>query len=61
MGKVTTNDNELFTVLNLEQKLHPGPPVPSMFMVKFNAVKGSPQVRTIRLNGRQICPPDPSQ
>ncbi|XP_046683966.1 LOW QUALITY PROTEIN: serine proteinase stubble-like [Homalodisca vitripennis] len=60
MGTVTSDDNEHFTILSLDQKLHPGPPLASRFMVKFNAVKGSPQVQNIRLNGRQICPPDPN-
>ncbi|XP_054279551.1 serine proteinase stubble-like isoform X2 [Macrosteles quadrilineatus] len=60
MGTVTTEDNERFTILSLDQKLHPGPPTPSRLMVKFNPVKGPPQVQSIRLNGRQICPPDPN-
>lgn len=61
LGEVTTEDNERFTILSLSQKLHPGPALSSRFMVKFNSTQGSPQVRTIRLNGRQICPPDPSK
>ncbi|XP_075219545.1 uncharacterized protein LOC142323596 [Lycorma delicatula] len=60
MGDVTSSDNERFTILSLTQKLLPGPPLSSRFMVKYNAKRGSPQLRSIRLNGRQICPPDPN-
>ncbi|XP_027840204.1 serine proteinase stubble-like isoform X1 [Aphis gossypii] len=58
MGEITTNDNMKFTVLNLNQKLKPGPPVLSRIMVKFNRSTGSPKLRFIRLNGRKICPED---
>lgn len=58
MGEITTTDNLKFTVLNLNQKLRPGPPVLSRIMVKFNRTTGSPKLRFIRLNGRQICPED---
>ncbi|XP_025205868.1 serine proteinase stubble-like isoform X3 [Melanaphis sacchari] len=60
MGEITTNDNMKFTVLNLNQKLKPGPPVLSRIMVKFNRSTGSPKLRFIRLNGRKICPEDSS-
>ncbi|XP_025407941.1 serine proteinase stubble-like isoform X2 [Sipha flava] len=58
MGDTTTNDNVKFTILNLEQRLRPGPPVLTRIMVKFNRTTGSPRVRFIRLNGRKICPED---
>lgn len=58
MGEITTSDNVKFTVLNLNQKLKPGPPVLSRIMVKFNRSTGSPKLRFIRLNGRKICPED---
>lgn len=60
MGEITTSDNVKFTVLNLNQKLKPGPPVLSRIMVKFNRSTGSPKLRFIRLNGRKICPEDTS-
>lgn len=61
MGEITTSDNVKFTVLNLNQKLKPGPPVLSRIMVKFNRSTGSPKLRFIRLNGRKICPEDTSE
>lgn len=61
MGEITSNDNLKFTVLNLNQKLRPGPPVLSRIMVKFNQSTGSPKLRFIRLNGRKICPEDSSE
>ncbi|XP_060878178.1 serine proteinase stubble-like isoform X2 [Metopolophium dirhodum] len=60
MGEITTSDNVKFTVLNLNQKLKPGPPVLSRVMAKFNRSTGSPKLRFIRLNGRKICPEDSS-
>ncbi|XP_029343478.1 serine proteinase stubble isoform X2 [Acyrthosiphon pisum] len=60
MGEITTSDNVKFTVLNLNQKLKPGPPVLSRIMAKFNRSTGSPKLRFIRLNGRKICPEDSS-
>lgn len=60
MGEVTSSNNERFTILSLTQKLLPGPPLSSRFMVKYDPARGSPQLRSIRLNGRQICPPDPN-
>lgn len=61
MGDITTNDNVKFTILNLDQRLRPGPPVLTRIMVKFNRTTGSPKVRYIRLNGRKICPEDSSE
>lgn len=61
MGEVSSNDNIKFTILNLEQRLKPGPPVLSRIMVKFDRSTGSPKVRLIRLNGRQICPEESSE
>ncbi|XP_050441515.1 uncharacterized protein LOC126846270 [Adelges cooleyi] len=58
MGETSSNDNVKFTILNLNQKLRPGPPVLSRIMVKFNRTTGSPRLRVIRLNGRKICPED---
>lgn len=47
-----------YTILDLNQRLVAKVPVLSRLMVKFNGTKGSPRIKTIRLNGRQICPPE---
>ncbi|CAH0385796.1 unnamed protein product [Bemisia tabaci] len=57
-GEVTTEDNMKYTILDLNQRLVAKVPVLSRLMVKFNGTKGSPRIKTIRLNGRQICPPE---
>ncbi|XP_022191201.1 serine proteinase stubble isoform X2 [Nilaparvata lugens] len=59
MGEVTSKNSKKFTILSLNEKLLPGPPVSSRFMVKFDRRHGIPELTTIRLNGQKICPPDP--
>ncbi|XP_067015707.2 uncharacterized protein [Anabrus simplex] len=55
-GEVTTSDNQRFTILNLEKKIVPGPPISVRIFVKFSENREIPVVDTIALNGRQICP-----
>ncbi|RZF45138.1 hypothetical protein LSTR_LSTR000548 [Laodelphax striatellus] len=59
MGEVTSKNSKKFTILSLNEKLLPGPPLLSRFMVKFDRRHGIPELTTIRLNGQKICPPDP--
>ncbi|KAI5695984.1 hypothetical protein M8J75_006418 [Diaphorina citri] len=56
LGEVTTSNNKEFTILNLEQVLDPSRPMTTRIMVRFEPNGGSPKVKTIWLNGKQICP-----
>ncbi|XP_063218714.1 serine protease gd-like [Bacillus rossius redtenbacheri] len=55
-GKVSSKDNIHFTVVNLNKKIAPGPPVSVRIFVKFEEMETIPQVKSIRFNGKQICP-----
>uniref|UniRef100_A0A8D8SCF4 Serine protease gd n=1 Tax=Cacopsylla melanoneura TaxID=428564 RepID=A0A8D8SCF4_9HEMI len=59
LGEVTTTDNREYTVLNLDQRLDPAKPLTTKIMVRFDPSTGSPKVKAILLNGKQICPGDP--
>jgi hypothetical protein len=58
IGEVKSKDNIDFTILNLNQKVMPGPPLSIRIFVKFPQGQSVPRLRTIHINGRQICPAD---
>ncbi|XP_021913624.1 serine protease gd-like, partial [Zootermopsis nevadensis] len=58
LGEVKSKDNIHFTILNLNQKVMPGPPLSIRIFVKFPQGQSVPRLRTIHINGRQICPAD---
>ncbi|PSN37052.1 hypothetical protein C0J52_20887 [Blattella germanica] len=55
-GEVTSTDNIRFTILNLDKKVKPGPPHSVRIFVKFPRNEEIPRLKSISLNGREICP-----
>ena len=57
---MSTRDNQLFQILNLEKKIEPGPATAVRFFVQYHEKPQSiiPALESIRLNGRMICPQD---
>ncbi|KAL0818500.1 hypothetical protein ABMA28_008955 [Loxostege sticticalis] len=59
IGDVTTSDNKDFKIENTNMKIHPGPAVAVRFFVQYNTLNPpTPKLKTIRLNGREICNAD---
>ncbi|PNF27882.1 hypothetical protein B7P43_G08304 [Cryptotermes secundus] len=58
IGEVKSKDNTRFTILNLNQTVIPGPPLSIRIFVKFPEGENIPRLRSIHVNGRQICPAD---
>ncbi|XP_028172298.1 serine protease 44-like isoform X2 [Ostrinia furnacalis] len=58
IGDVSTSDNKDFKVENSDMMIHPGPAVAVRFFVQYNILNPTPKLKTIRLNGREICNAD---
>jgi hypothetical protein len=58
IGEVKSKDNTHFTILNLNETVIPGPPLSIRIFVKFREGENVPRLRSIHINGRQICPTD---
>ncbi|XP_046385994.1 uncharacterized protein LOC124155875 isoform X2 [Ischnura elegans] len=59
LGEVSSLDNIHYTIWNGRRKVNPGPPLSVKIFVKYSDQEYEPpRIKTIRLNGRQICPKD---
>jgi hypothetical protein len=58
IGEVKSKDNTHFTILNLNKTVIPGPPLSIRIFVKFTEGENIPRLRSIHINGREICPAD---
>lgn len=56
IGEVKSSDNIRFTILNLNQRVKPGPPTSVRIFVKFQQNDQVPRLQSIQFNGREICP-----
>ncbi|XP_071443129.1 uncharacterized protein [Hetaerina americana] len=57
LGEVSSVDNVQYTIWNGRRRVYPGPPLSVKIFVKYNEHESEPpRVKTIRINGRQICP-----
>jgi hypothetical protein len=58
IGEVTTTDNTHFKIENTKMIINPGSAVAVRFFVRYNTLNPTPKLKTIRLNGREICSAD---
>lgn len=58
-NEVLTTDNENFLIKNSSFYLIPGQSLKMQIFVKFSVLQPIPKVKSIRLNGRTVCPSTP--